>query len=233
MEGQTPMLAFRGARLAIEPSGGLTAPVTLTLAPGALVLADLRGPLRRQAFADAACGLLPPAEGAVLFQGRRWEEVTDEHGAAMRGRIGRLFGRDSWLPELSVEDTILLAPRYHTRRPDRALREEAARLAAAFGLPGLPVAPPTALTAAELHRAGLVRAFLNDPALVILEDPLGIDAEEILPPLMGEIRKLRDRGGAVLWLTQGSPAAIERSIPATERLRLAQGALLAVTDRAA
>jgi len=233
MEGQTPVLAFRGARLAIEPGGRLTAPVTLTLAPGALVLANLRGPLRREAFADTACGLLPPGEGAVLFQGRRWAEVTDEHGAAMRGRIGRLFGRDSWLPELPLDDNILLAPRFHTRKPDRALREEAARLSAAFGLPGLPVTAPAALTAGELHRAGLVRAFLNEPALVILEDPLCLDGVELLPPLMQEIRAVRDRGGAVLWLTHGTPSAVERHVPATERLRLSQGVLHAVTDRAA
>jgi ABC-type ATPase involved in cell division len=233
MEKQSPVLEFREARLALEPGGGLTAPVALSLPQGSLVTANLRGPHRRRAFADAAAGLIPPAGGSVLFQGRDWREVSHEHAAAMRGRIGRLFAGDAWLPELRCDENILLGPRFHTRRPERALREEAARLALAFGLPGLPTARPEELPAEDLHRAGLVRAFLNAPALVVLEEPLEADGADLLVPLLAEIRSVRDRGGAVLWLTRGFPGAIDRALPTTARYRLLHGALLPAPEHAA
>lgn len=227
------MLEFRDARLALEPGAGHTAPLTLALPQGSLVTANLRGPHRRRAFADAAVGLIEPSDGAVLFQGRNWREVTPEHAAAMRGRIGRLFARDAWLPELGMDENILLGPRFHTARPDRALRDEAARLAAAFGLPGLPTAAPEELPAEDLHRAGLVRAFLNAPVLVVLEEPLETDGADLLVPLMAAIRAVRDRGGAVLWLTRGFPGALDRSLPTTARYRLAHGALLPAAEQPA
>lgn len=226
MDGQTPVLEFREARLAIEPGGGLTVPVTLSVPQGGLVTADLRGPRRRQAFAGATAGLNPPASGAVVFQGRDWQEVPPEHAAAMRGRIGRHFARGAWLPELTIEENILLAPLYHTSRSAGALREEAARLAIGFGLPGLPTGSPGEIPVADLHRAGLVRAFLNTPALVVLEEPTAIDGPDLLPALMEAVRAVRDRGGAVLWLTESIAVALDRTMPATARYRLVHGALL-------
>lgn len=230
MELSTPVLEFRAARLALEPGGGLTAPVSLVIRPGSFVMANLRGPHRRRAFADAAVGLPPPDEGAVLFQGRDWSEVTAEQAAAMRGRIGRFFARPAWLPELGTDENILLAARYHTTRPDRALREEAARLARSFGLPGLPTAPPEDLPEEDIHRAGLVRAFLAGPSLVVLEEPLDSEMSDLLAPLMAAVRAVRDDGGAVLWLTRGVAGTLDRSLPVTARYRLAYGAILPVAE---
>lgn len=231
MDTHTPVLSFVAARLAIEPAGGLTSPITAALMPGSLVIADLRGPRRRRAFADAAAGLNRAAEGSVLFQGRDWAEVAAEHAGAMRGRIGRLFAAGAWIPDLPVADNILLGPLYHTRRSRRALTEEAARLAIAFGLPGLPTALADDMAAADLHRAGLARAFLNEPSLVILEEPTANGGEDLLPTLIAAIRGVRDRGGAVLWLTEGHALALDRSIPVTERFRLMHGTLLPVGAR--
>ncbi|MCU0984878.1 MAG: ATP-binding cassette domain-containing protein [Acetobacteraceae bacterium] len=233
MDTHLPVLAFSDARIAIDPDGGTTAPITLTLAPGGFAVADLRGPRQCIRLADAVTGLLPPRSGAVLFQGRDWREVTPEHAAAMRGRIGRHFARDAWLPEIGIEENILLAPLFHTKRPLRAVRDEAARLAAGFGMPGLPMGNPASLSPADRHRAGLVRAFLNSPDLVVLEEPTAVDGEALMPALMAAIREVRDRAGAVLWLTAGLPPAFERRLPATERFRLSNGALIDLGARAA
>jgi ABC-type ATPase involved in cell division len=233
MDTHTPVLSFADACLAIAPDGGTTAPITLALAPGGFAVADLRRPRQCFAFADAVAGLLAPRSGAVLFQGRDWREVAPEHAAAMRGRIGRHFARDAWLPEIGMEENILLAPLFHTNRPLPAVRDEAARLATLFGLPGLPMGRPASLSPADRHRAGLVRAFLNAPDLVVLEEPTAVDGETLMPALMAAIREVRDRAGAVLWLTAGLPPAFDRRLPATERFRLSNGALTDNGARAA
>jgi hypothetical protein len=57
--------------------------------------------------------------------------------------------------------------------------------------------------------------------------------QELLPVLMAAIRTVRDRGGAVLWLTQSNAIALDRSVPVTERLRLMHGMLLPIGAQAA
>jgi phospholipid/cholesterol/gamma-HCH transport system ATP-binding protein len=233
MDTHTPVLALAEARLSLDPAGGVTAPITLTLPPGGFAVVDLREGRRCTTFADAVAGLAAPSAGAIQFQGRDWGEVAPEHAAAMRGRIGRLFTRDAWLPEIGIEENILLAPLFHTRRPLRAVRDEAARLAVAFGLPGLPLGRPASLSADDRHRAGLIRAFVNTPDLVVLEEPTAREAEALLPALMAAIRAVRDRAGAVLWLTAGLPPPLERRLPATDRFRLSHGVLAPREARAA
>ena len=94
MAGPDPILILAGARLAIEPAGGLTTPIDLTVGQDELVVLDLAGPRRSAAFADAVAGVLPPGEGHVMFLGRDWRDEKDPrfHGlgkvrATVRGRL--------------------------------------------------------------------------------------------------------------------------------------------------
>ncbi|WP_439576890.1 hypothetical protein [Elioraea sp.] len=233
MAEAAPVLTLAEARLPIEPAGGVTAPLTLTVLPDELVLLDLAGPRRVAAFADAICGLIEPRGGRIAFLGRDWREEPAEKVDALRGRVGRLFGADPWLTWLTVADNVLLSPLYHTRLPRQTLLGQAARLAHRFGLPGLPAGFPETLAPRDLVRAGLVRAFLGMPRLVVLENPTGMGGTAILPGLLGEIRAVRDNGGAVLWLTHDIEAVADRTLPATQRWRLIGNQFVPLTARAA
>jgi phospholipid/cholesterol/gamma-HCH transport system ATP-binding protein len=233
MREAAPILAITEASLPIEPDGGITAPITLRVLADELVLIELGRPQRVAAFADIVCGTLEPRSGRVTFLGRDWRAELQEKADALRGRIGRLFGADPWIPWLTVAENVLLAPLYHTREPREALLAEAERLALRFGLPGLPVDFPETLAARDLARAAFVRAFLGPPRLVVLENPPGLAGPEILPGPLAEIRALRDGGGAVLWLAEDLDPALARTLPTTQRLRLAGSRLVPATARAA
>lgn len=233
MADPAPILALTDARLPLDPDGGATLPLTLTVMPDELVLIELAGPQRAAAMADLACGCLAPRAGRVAFLGRDWYDQPAETADALRGRIGRLFGVEPWLPWLTVAENILLAPLYHTRLPRVALLGDAARLARAFGLPGLPIGFPETLSPGDLARAALVRAFLGAPRLVVLEDPTGTAGTEILPALLAAIRAVRDRGGAVLWLTHRAGEVSDRFMPATQRWSLLGQRLAPLAARAA
>lgn len=233
MADPPPILGLAGARLPIDPDGAVTTPITLTVMQDELVLIEISTAARIAALADVVCGCLAPREGRVAFLGRDWSNEPIEKADALRGRIGRLFGGEPWLPWMTVADSVLLAPLYHTRLPGAALRAHAARLARVFGLPGLPLGFPETLAQGDLARAALVRAFLGQPRLVVLEDPTGAVGTEILPPLLAEIRAVRDAGGAVVWLTHQPEVALDRSLPATQRWSLLGQRLVPLTARAA
>lgn len=221
---RAPVLVFAAARVPLDDAGRLSQPLDLSLLAGDLALMEVEERQQSAWIADAAAGLAPPRAGQIHFLERNWTEVAALHACAMRGRIGHVFTEGNWLEGLSLLDNILLPQLYHTRRPVGELRDEAARLASLFGLPGLPLGTLTPLSADDLHRVGCVRAFLGRPQLIILEHPAE-NRSALLEPLVNAVRAARDRGAAVLWLTTDRDMFFDSSVPADQRLILRNGAL--------
>src|SRR5688500_19508319 len=65
--------------------------VSLRLGAGELALVRLERGVVRLPLADAAEGLAERYDGTVTFLGRDWRSVPAGEGAALRGRIGRVF----------------------------------------------------------------------------------------------------------------------------------------------
>lgn len=152
-------------------------------------------------LADAAEGLVTPNRGRVTFQGADWRSLKPDEGAEARGRIGRVFQPAGWISNLNVGENITLSQRHHTRRPEGEIYQEAEKLARDFGLPEMPKVRPVGLNAGNRRRAELIRAFLGETRLIILEDPMEGAYTELLPYLVKAVAAARDRGAAVLWIT--------------------------------
>ena len=201
---------------------------SLTLAHGAFELVDAGDQSQAAAFADLCSGLIEPTAGAVRFLGHDWKTLPHDYANALRGRIGRDFADEAWVPHLPLIENILLQQRHHTRRAETEVLAETSALAGAFGLPGIPMSRPEDVTPFDRVRAALVRAFIGDPALILLEHPLQGHAD-LLDPLVNVIAGARHRGAAVLWLTLTPATWALRSLPTTGRFRLSEGRLARVT----
>ena len=195
-------------------------PLELHVMSGDCVLIDVRNRAQATGFADLCCGLLPLRSGSVRFLGRDWADTPDEQAAAMRGRIGRVCGSDAWISFLGTDLNILLPQLHHTRRPEPVLREAAAELSRTFGLPGLPLMRPDAMTGADLLRAACVRAFMGEPRLLLLDSPGLEQIPGLGPVLLNALMDAHDRHAASIWLTHSDAVWNDRSFPATIRLRL-------------
>jgi len=215
--------------LAAESPDDLPAPtLTLRLMPGDLALVEARSAAAAGWLADLCCGIVPLAEGTARFLGRDWAAMPDDYAAALRGRIGRVFASGGWVGFADTATNILLPQLHHSRAPQEELREAAMHLACAFGLPGLPLEQPRDLAPIDLARAACVRAFLGDPALLLLESPLQQGQfEELLPPLLSALADARQRGAAAIWLTRSDLVWSDHSVPANHRLRLRERGLIA------
>ena len=230
LEKQRVVLRFKDTVLMTENYGVAESDkLNLSVCSGDLVLMRLARLEQTSTFADACAGLNRPATGAVYFLGRNWPELPPDQANALRGRIGRVFRTGNWINHLALMENILLSQLHHTRRSARQLRDEAAVLAAQFGLPGVPLGLPGNSTAADLQRAACVRAFLGRPALILLEEPTAGIYLEIISALMNAVRQARERGGAVIWLTRKNLIWNDQTLPATQRYRLVAGKLMEVT----
>jgi predicted ABC-type transport system involved in lysophospholipase L1 biosynthesis ATPase subunit len=201
-------------------------PISLQLLPGELALIETNDPRRAAWFADLCCGLVRLAEGTVTFLGRDWTTMTRDHAAALRGRIGRVFAEGGWIEFADMATNVLLPQLHHTRRDGREVREEAAKLACVFGLPGLPIGSPRDLSTKDLARAACIRAFLGEPALLLLESPLHGRFADLMVPLIETLTSARQNGTAAIWLSSNDLVWSDRSIRCSHRLRLREYGLI-------
>jgi phospholipid/cholesterol/gamma-HCH transport system ATP-binding protein len=208
----TPALRLDGARID-GPA------LHLVLAPGELALVRAGSRPAMRALTDLCCGLTPATEGRVEVLGQDWASLREDARRLLRGRIGVVCADGGWAPHLSVAESVLVAALAHRVAPREELRERAATLCRRFGLPGLPLGRPRELREADLARAACARAFLAQPALLILEEPIHGEAmSDLWLPLLNAITAAH--GAACLWLTTSQAVLADPAIPAQARLRL-------------
>ena len=199
------ILEFANVRLTAPWDEQAPAPaIDLTLRRGELAVVNAADNEMTVALGDTAQGLVAPADGAVRFLGRTWDEMPAWQANSIRGSIGRVSSSYGWLSDLDLEENVTLSQRHQTRRPVWEIRAEARRWAQAFGLrDGLPPGRPEDMPADVLQRAACVSAFLGDPKLIVIETPASGDWDAVHQPLVDACGFLRGRGAAILWLTSG------------------------------
>jgi len=202
MAGLEPILELVGAVPSFDETGFAPTPYDLRLMPGDCALIACRDPERGTMFADLCCGLVTLTQGAARCRGADWRELGELQADAMRGRIGRVSRRGAWLEALGMDGNILLPQLYHTTRKEAVVMQEAVALAEGFGLPGLPTAQPSRLSAGDLLRSACVRAFLGSPRLLLLENPIVGAEHEIMTPFLDEVTRVRHDGSAVVLLVR-------------------------------
>ncbi len=164
----SPRLMLQGVRAvadaAIAPGAdGLS----LTLAAGECVALLTQSPADASSLIDRLAGHGSPAAGRMLVDGR---DITGQ--APGRRRIGVISSRDPLFGHLTVRGNVafpLVVSR--VRDPERAHRVRQAL--ALTGLEALAGRRAVPLGAAEAIRAALARILVSDPAVLLLDDPLG------------------------------------------------------------
>ena len=221
MSDSTSILEFRRVRL--EPQGHeqlAMREVDFSLAPGALALVHVTQGHEHLPLADAAGGVVAPAEGEVLFKGEDWSGLNPDRLLELRGRIGRVFDGWGFISNLNVDQNIVLAQRHHTLRPESEIRAEAEEWGRAFGFDSLPGQRPHWVPARDLKRAEWIRAFMGAPALLLLERPMTGVPEEFGPRLARAVAEARQRGAAVLWIDFDPPSVPLADLVPTCRFRM-------------
>ncbi|MCS6772072.1 MAG: hypothetical protein NZ740_08625 [Kiritimatiellae bacterium] len=176
--------------------------VSIEIREGEIALVELPVGVALTPLADAAEGLIEPAEGRVLFEEKDWRERSPDLAATARGRIGRVFERAGWLSNLDLDENITLAGRYHSRETFSALMEKAEALAAELKVGMIPQGRPARMNRETLLKAQWIRALLGSPRLLLLERPVrDLPAEEAAPFVDAVRRRCEQHGLAVLWIT--------------------------------
>ncbi|MCX5615801.1 ABC transporter ATP-binding protein [Bombella sp. TMW 2.2559] len=220
----------------VSDSTGLP-PVKYNLAmeAGECVFVECRDNFRTSQFADFCAGLLPVKQdaatgreqGTVKCMGLDWAELDERRAQALRGRIGRITEESGWIDLYEMHLNILWPSLHHSRAPYDQLVEEAVHLSRSFGLPGLPTQLPEKLSPLDRKRSEYVRAFMNRPSLLLLENPVSLSAPvELYNAFLTELTAARERGCAVLWIGSERSAWAGYARPGMQRFRLGNNGLV-------
>ncbi|MDQ3690198.1 MAG: ABC transporter ATP-binding protein [Chloroflexota bacterium] len=173
--------------------------------------------------------LLRPTDGELEIDGRSVIGASDRELATIRReRIGFVFQEFNLIPTLTAVENVMLPLRYGPRHPNG--RQEAAQLLELVGLGNRASHRPSELSGGEQQRVAIARALVNEPAVILADEPTGELDSVTAETLLGTLRGLnRDRGVTIIIVTHDAGIA-----GATDRVvRLSDGKVIADEDRAA
>lgn len=185
--------------------------VSLRVAPGETVAVSGPSGSGKSTLLACLAGLDEPDGGWVAVAGARLTRRPQPERAQLRARrIGVLLQTSNLLDHLTVQENLLLAialaGKSRRARVDEALRRvDLAHRAAAL---------PSQLSGGELARAGMALALINDPAILLADEPTGeVDAENE-QRLLALLAERAQQGGAALIVThsQAVAAAADRTL---------------------
>lgn len=134
-----------------------------------------------------------PTEGQILIGGKNVTKLKSRGVALLRQRLGLVFQDFKFLHYLSALDNVALAAEV-VGTPRRESHTKAYHLLRELGLKDKYDAKPAALSGGEQQRVAIARALINDPILVLADEPTGNLDMGLAHETMRLFLKIRQRG---------------------------------------
>jgi len=202
---EPPLLSLRDVvRLYGEGDAAVRAldGVDLDVRPGEFVaITGPSGSGKSTALSILGC-LEQPSAGEYRIEDVPVQALAPDVLAALRNaRFGFVFQTFNLLPRASASDNVQL-PLVYARVPARERARRAAAALAAVGLAGREDARPNQLSGGQQQRVAIARAVINDPEVLLADEPTGNLDSKMGAEIMDLLARLnRERGITVLIVT--------------------------------
>ena len=156
-----------------------------------------------------------PSKGQLLFKGKAISEMNDAALAKFRNRqYGFVFQFHHLLPEFSALENVAI-PGFIARRNKEEVIEDAKKLLEKVGLSKRLDHKPSELSGGEQQRVAFARALINDPTMVMADEPSGnldLKNSQALHELMWQMVKDENKSFVVVTHNQELAARADRTI---------------------
>jgi putative ABC transport system ATP-binding protein len=144
-----------------------------------------------------------PSAGRYMLDGADVSELERDQLADIRNRqLGFVFQNFNLLPRTSARENVELPLLYGDHRLTNAqLREKADRVLVSVGLEGREEHHPSQLSGGQQQRVAIARALVNDPEVVLADEPTGNLDSRTSIEIMGIFQQLNDRGITIIMVT--------------------------------
>jgi putative ABC transport system ATP-binding protein len=193
---------YRGA-VAVEALRG----VDLNIAPEDFVAVTGKSGCGKSTLLHIIGGLEPPTSGQVLVEEQDLAALADpELTYFRRDRVGVVFQSFNLLPLLTLQENVAL-PRALQGFPFHQALEEADHWLVHVGLAGRRHHKPHQVSGGEMQRAAIARALINQPAVVLADEPTGNLDSATSTQILELFARLHQEGGHTIVLVSHAPEA--------------------------
>jgi putative ABC transport system ATP-binding protein len=181
--------------------------IDLDIGPGEFLAVTGKSGCGKSTLLHIIGGLEPPSAGQVLVDGRNLATLKDPDLTYFRrDRVGVVFQSFNLLPLLTLEENVAL-PRALQGIPfDQACRE-AAQWLAHVGLLNRRHHKPHQVSGGEMQRAAIARALINQPAVLLADEPTGNLDSATSTQVLELFAQLHQEGGHTIILVSHAPEA--------------------------
>jgi simple sugar transport system ATP-binding protein len=142
-------------------------------------------------------GLIQPSSGELRWQGEKLELANPAQARALG--IGMVFQHFSLFENLNVAENVALG--LPPTEPFDQISARLAEVSRAYGLPLEPRREMWRLSVGERQRIEIVRALMQNPKLLILDEPTAVLTPGEADQLFGVLRRLKGEGRAILYIS--------------------------------
>ena len=139
-------------------------------------------------------GLMQPTSGEIIVDDSLITEFTEEQLMQHRKKIGLLFQHAALFDSMTVGENVIFPLQEHTQMSYKHMTEKAEKILKMVGLPKCQNKYPSELSTGEKKRVGLARALINEPKIMLYDEPTtGMDplVSEMIDNLIVETSNLR------------------------------------------
>jgi putative ABC transport system ATP-binding protein len=143
-----------------------------------------------------------PTRGTYLLDGVNVSQLSRNSLAEIRNqKIGFVFQGFNLLSRTSALENVELPMLYGKRRASREQHERAIRSLEKVGLGQRTDHTPNQLSGGQQQRVAIARALVNDPALLLADEPTGNLDTQTSAEIMGLFQELNDHGITIVMVT--------------------------------
>ena len=152
------------------------------------------------------CGLVEPSGGRLFLDGQ-----DHTHTPAHKRGIGVVFQNYALFPHLTVAENVAF-PLQMRGLPAAELKRKVVDALAMVGLEGMRERFPRELSGGQQQRVALARCFVYQPAVILMDEPLGALDRKLREAMQIELKRLhRDTGATIIFETHDQEEALAMS----------------------
>ncbi|WP_457597984.1 ABC transporter ATP-binding protein [Hydrogenimonas sp.] len=175
--------------------------VTFDVAPNELLI--LKGPSGsgKSTLLSLIAALMKPTSGEVVVDGTRVSKLPEEFAALYRRRtIGFVFQKFNLIPTLSAVENVM-TPLFPEKIPEAELEAKALGVMEEFSIAHKRNAKTSNLSGGEQQRVAIARALVNDPPILLADEPTANLDAALSRQFLGFIERIKEEGKTIIVAT--------------------------------